>query len=166
MVETPPKILQAPTSPLWYHVTIYAVLGLALGLGVAFFLVSKDTLAADGVTEVFRAARTPLLQHRAEKGAWPEDFDLAKAPEPVAAAGFRAAVGPVLEKCAVPGAWRFTTSGPAGKGKPTLVFTPAEGGASARRVLAAVDARLDDGQPATGKFRFDDQAGAFTLKDE
>ena len=59
MADTPPKILQAPTTPLWYHVTIYAVLGLALGLGVAFFLVSKDTLAADGVTEVPRYRITP-----------------------------------------------------------------------------------------------------------
>jgi hypothetical protein len=166
MADTPPKILQAPTSPLWYHVTIYAVLGLALGLGVAFFLVSKDTLAADGVTEVFRGARGPLLQYRAEKGAWPEDFDLAKAPAPVAAFGFSAAVGPLLEKNTVPGAWRFTTSGPAGKDKPSLVFTPAEPGDSARRVLTAVDARLDDGKAAAGKFRFDDQAGVFTLKDE
>jgi len=166
MADTSPKILQAPASPLWYHVTLYAVLGLALGLGVAFFLVGKDTLAADGVTEVFRAARPALLQYRAEKGAWPEDFDLAKPPAPLADAGFRAAVAPRLEKCAVPGVWRFTTTGPASKGKPTLVFTPAEAGASARRVLAAVDARLDDGQPDAGKFRFDDQAGAFTLKAE
>jgi hypothetical protein len=166
MADTPPKILQAPTSPLWYHVTVYAALGLALGLGYAFLVVSKDTLAADGVTEVYRAARASLLHYRAEKGAWPEDFDLAKAPEAVAAYGFRGAVAPLLEKCAVPGAWRFTTALPAAKGKPTLVFTPAEAGSSARRVLAAVDARIDDGQPAAGRFRCDDQAGAFTLKDE
>jgi hypothetical protein len=166
MADSPPKILQAPTSPLWYHVTVYAVLGVALGLGGAFFIVSKDTLVADGVTEVFRAARTPLLQYRAEKGAWPEDFDLAKVPASVEAFGFQAAVGPVREKCAVAGEWRFTTSGPAGKGKPTLVFTPAEAGASAQRVLGAVDARLDDGQPTTGKFRHGESAGVLTLKDE
>jgi 4-hydroxy-tetrahydrodipicolinate reductase len=128
MADTPPKILQAPTSPLWYHATVYAALGLALGLGYAFLVVSKDTLAADGVTEVYRAARASLLHYRAEKGAWPEDFDLAKAPEAVAAYGFRGAVAPLLEKCAVPGAWRFTTALPAAKGKPTLVFTPAEAG--------------------------------------
>jgi hypothetical protein len=166
MADTPPQILQAPASPLWYHATLYATLGLALGLGYAFFVVGKDTLAADGVTTVCRAARAPLLLYRAEKGAWPEDFDLAKPPAAVDAYGFRAAVAPHLEKCAVAGAWRFTTALPAAQGKPTLVFTPAEAGSSTRRVLGAVDARLDDGQPAAGRFRYDDQAAAFTLKDE
>jgi hypothetical protein len=163
MADTPPKILQAPTSPLWYHVTVCAVLGLGLALVFAFVLAGKDTMAAEGVTGVFRAARLPLLQYRAEKGAWPADFDLAQPPEALQAYGFRAATQAPLEKCGVAGAWRFTA---AGKGKPALVFTPAEAGGSAQRVLAAVDAQLDDGQPAAGKFRSDGLAGALTLRDE
>ena len=63
----------------------------------------------------------------------------------------------------VAGAWRFTA---AGKGKPALVFTPAEADGSSQRVLAAVDAQLDDGQVAAGKFRSDGQAGVLTLRDE
>ena len=65
--------------------------------------------------------------------------------------------------CGVAGTWRFTA---AGKGKPALVFTPAEAGGSSQRVLAAVDAQLDDGQVAAGKFRSDGQAGVLTLRDE
>ena len=32
MADTSPKILQAPSSPLWYHVTVCGVLGLVLAL--------------------------------------------------------------------------------------------------------------------------------------
>ena len=163
MADTPPKILQAPTSPLWYHVTVCATLGFVLALVYAFVLAGKDTLAAEGVAAVFRAARAPLLQYRAEQGAWPADFDLARPPESLQPYGFRAATQAHLEKCGVAGAWRFTA---AGKGKPALVFTPAEAGGSAQRILAAVDAQLDDGQPAAGKFRTDGQAGSLTLRDE
>ncbi len=163
MADTPPKILQAPTSPLWYHVTVCAVLGLALALVGAFVLTSKDTLAAEGVSTVFRAARAPLLQYRAEKGAWPADFDFAQAPESLQPYGFAAATAAPLGKCGVAGAWRFTA---AGKGKPALVFVPGEAGGSATRILAAVDAQLDDGQVAAGKFRSDGQAGVLTLRDE
>ncbi len=163
MADTPPQILQAPTSPLWYHVTICAILGLALALAGAFVLAGKDTLAAEGVTAVFRAARLPLLQYRAEKGAWPADFDFAQPPEVLQPYGFAAATAAPLGKCGVPGAWRFTA---AGKGKPALVFVPAETGGSTSRTLAAVDAQLDDGQVAAGKFRSDGQAGVLTLRDE
>ena len=163
MADTSPKILQAPSSPLWYHVTVCGVLGLVLALVFAFVLAGKDTLAAEGVATVFRAARPALLQYRAEKGSWPADFDFGQAPEVLQPYGFRAATQPALEKCGVAGAWRFTA---AGKGKPALVFTPAEAGGSAQRVLAAVDAQLDDGQPAAGKFRTDGPAGVLTLRDE
>ncbi len=166
MADTSPKILQAPTSPLWYHVTISAVLGLALAFGYAFFVASKDSLKAETVAAVCRAARVPLLQHRAEKGAWPEDFDFSKAPESIQGYGFAAAVQPSVAKCTAVGTWRFTTNGPAGKGKPALVFTAAEPGAGTLRLLTAVDAQLDDGRTTSGKFRADDQAGVFTLRDE
>lgn len=163
MADTPPKILQAPTSPLWYHITVCAVLGLALALVGALVLTGKDALAAEGVSAVFRAARAPLQQYRAEKGAWPGDFELAQPPETLQPYGFRATTMAPLEKCGVAGSWRFTA---AGKGKPALVFTPAEAGGSSQRVLAAVDAQLDDGQVAAGKFRSDGQAGVLTLRDE
>jgi len=163
MADTPPKILQAPTSPLWYHVTVCAVLGFLLALVFAFVLTSKDTLAAERVTAVFRAARAPLLKYRVEKGAWPADFDLARPPVGLQAYDFQTATQAPLEKCGVAGSWRFTA---AGKGKPALVFTPAETGGPARRVLAAVDAQLDDGRPAAGRFRSDGQDGILTLRDE
>ena len=69
----------------------------------------------------------------------------------------------VISAGGVAGAWRFTA---AGKGKPALVFVPGEAGGSTTRILAAVDAQLDDGQVAAGKFRSDGQAGVLTLRDE
>ena len=144
------------------HAGEWRTLG-ALALVGAFVLTGKDTLAAEGVSTVFRAARAPLLQYRAEKGAWPADFELAQPPETLQPYGFRATTVAPLEKCGVAGTWRFTA---AGKGKPALVFTPAEADGSSQRVLAAVDAQLDDGQVAAGKFRSDGQAGVLTLRDE
>lgn len=129
-------------------------------------MASKDSLKAETVAAVCRAARVPLLQHRAEKGAWPEDFDFTKAPESIQGYGFAAAVQPSVAKCTAVGTWRFTTNGPAGKGKPALVFTAAEPGDGTLRLLTAVDAQLDDGRTTAGKFRADDQAGVFTLRDE
>ncbi len=161
-----PKILQPPSSPLWYHLTMMAVVGLVLGLIVCFGFVLKDHLQAEVYTDIFRAARTPLVQYKSEKNAWPADFDLRNPPPEVRAYGISQALNPLLEKISGSGSWRFTVKTVDGIQGPAIVFKPNEMDVSMRRILGVVDTRVDDGDPALGKFRFNDQAGGLTLKDE
>jgi len=161
-----PKVLLAPTSPLWYHAMMTAVGGIVVGLLIAFGFVVRDHFQADAVTQAFRATRAPLIQYRLEKGAWPAKFDFRAPPADLASFGFAAAVQPAVDKVALNGAWTFVTDGPAGKGVPAVVFTPTSPDASTRRILEVVDGRLDDGEPAKGGFRVTETEAAFTLKAE
>lgn len=76
-----PTILLAPTSPLWYHAAMWAVGGLTLGLLIAFGFILRDHFQADSMALVYRDARSPLIQYRLEKGAWPAKFDF-RVPRP------------------------------------------------------------------------------------
>lgn len=161
-----PKVLIAPSSPLWYHALMAALVAAVLGLLVAFGFVLRDHFQADAVTQAYRVARAPLIQYRLEKGAWPAKFDFRAPPPDVAAFGFAAAVQPSLDKVAVTGTWTFTPDGPGGKGVPAVVFAPSAPDAASHRTLLVVDGRLDDGDAAKGGFRVTETEAAFTLKAE
>lgn len=161
-----PKILLAPTSPLWYHATVWAVGGLTLGLLVAFGFILRDHFQADSMVLVYRDARAPLIQYRLEKGAWPAKFDFRVPPADLAAFGFAKVVQPALDKASVNGTWSFTPDSPAGKGIPAVVFAASTPDTSSLRILLVVDGRLDDGDGAKGIFRVSETEAAFTLKAE
>ncbi len=161
-----PQVLIAPTSPLWYHALMTAVVGLVLGLLIAFGFVLRDHFQADGMTAAFREVRAPLIQYRLEKGAWPAKFDFRAPPADLVAFGFSKIAQPAVDKATLVGSWTFTTDSAAGKGVPAVVFTPSTFDASARRILEVVDGRVDDGEPTKGGFRVTDAEAAFTLKAE
>jgi hypothetical protein len=161
-----PKVLLAPTSPLWYHALMTALGGVVLGLLIAFGFVLRDHFQADAMTHAFRVARAPLIQYRLEKGAWPAKFDFRAPPADLTAFGFAANVQPALDKATVNGAWTFSPDGPGGKGVPAIVFTPSVPDSSSHRILLVVDGRLDDGDGAKGGFRVTETEAAFTLKAE
>lgn len=161
-----PKVLIAPTSPLWYHAMMWSIGGLVLGLIIAFALVLLDHFKVDGMTLVYREARAPLIQYRLEKGAWPAKFDFRVPPAELAAFGFTKVVQPALDKASLNGIWSFEQDSALGKGVPAIVFTPSSPDLSSQRILLVVDSRLDDGEPAKGRFRVTETAAAFTLKDE
>ncbi len=161
-----PKVLQAPTSPLWYHAMMWSLGGLALGLIIAFTCVLLDHFKADSMTLVYREARAPLIQYRLEKGAWPAKFDFRVPPAELAAFGFTKAVEPALDKASLNGGWSFEQDTALGKGVPAIVFTPSSPDLATHRILLVVDSRLDDGEPTKGRFRVTKTAAAFTLKDE
>jgi len=161
-----PKILQLPSSPLWYYLGGVSVVALILGLGVSFGFVLRDHLQAEPVTEVFRASRTALIQYRSEKNVWPAEFSFNNPPAELRAYGFAQAVNPLLEKVGSLGTWRFSTKNLDGKKEPSIVFQPTEMTDTVRRILGVVDSRVDDGEPNTGKFRFNDQGGSLTLSAE
>jgi len=161
-----PKILLAPTSPLWYHAMMCSIGGLTLGLLIAFGFVLRDHFQADSMALVYREARAPLIQYRLEKGAWPAKFDFRVPPADLATFGFTKAVQPALDKASVNGSWSFTPDSPAGKGIPAVVFAASTPDASSQRILLVVDGRLDDGDGAKGVFRVSETEAAFTLKAE
>jgi hypothetical protein len=161
-----PKVLLAPSSPLWYRALMTALGGAVLGLLIAFGFVLRDHFQADVMTQAFRDARTPLIQYRLEKGAWPAKFDFRAPPADLVAFGFTKSVQPLLDKATVNGAWTFVADGPGGKGVPAIVFTPSVPDAASHRILLVVDGRLDDGDGAKGGFRVTETEAAFTLKAE
>ncbi len=160
-MSEPLKVLQAPPSRSWQHALSMGFIGLALGLLVAGAVIFWKHRLVAPIYEAFLAVPTPILQHRSEKGAWPADFDLANPPEAVGAYGYGPVRGAVA-KTGVPGAWRFQNRG--AEGRPAVVFLPASFDPETVRVLQSVDERLDDGDPASGRFRVDAGRASFTLK--
>lgn len=131
----------------------WAVKGLIAGLVIALGITIYEHTKANSVSLVLQEARRPLLQFHFEKGGWPADFNLtATAPE---LAAFNAKQLPALiRKCQVEGVWTFAQKGP--DGKPAVIFTPASGGSSFKRVLMVVDGWMDDGLASEGDLRVTD----------
>jgi hypothetical protein len=147
-----PKVLLAPTTPLWFHVLKWAVVGAFLAFLGAFAVVLRGHLRAVPLADAFRIAAVPLLQHRLEQREWPPPFGF---DAPVAAAerykfaeAWDKAAGPVE----VPGEWSFATEGEGPAARGLIVFKPLDP-ATAETSLRSADQRLDDGRPDTGKFR-------------
>jgi hypothetical protein len=163
---TAPKILQLPATPLWYYLGGVSLVALVLGLGVAFGFVLRDHFQAEPVTEVFRTARTTLVQYHSEKNVWPAEFTFNNPPAEVRAYGFTQGLNPLMEKVGALGTWRFSPKGLDGKSQPVIVFKANEMTDAVQRILGVVDGRLDDGEAKTGKFRYDDQGGSLTLSVE
>ena len=156
-------ILRAPAQPLWLAVAKRLGLGLGFGLLVALVFVVLDHRKANSVVDVCVEARSVLMYYRAEKDAWPKDFDLAAPGEPFA--GFKlGALAAAVARCEVPGRWTFEAKSAAGF--PAVVFTPAEPGRSYARVFAVADGWLDDGRADAGELRVGETAAYFRLSAE
>lgn len=158
-----PKVLLAPTTPLWFHALRWAMVGAFLAFLGVFALVLRGHLRAVPLADAFRQVASPLLQHRLEQREWPAPFDFASPSEAVQRYKFAdtwdKASGPVE----VPGAWSFATEGEGASRRGLVVFRPADA-AAAETSLLSVDERLDDGRPDAGKFRRRaDGSWAFTL---
>lgn len=159
-MSEPSKVLQEPHTRSWQQALSLGFVGLALGLVVAFAVIFWQTRQVAPLADVFLSARTPLLQFRAEKGAWPADFDLGAPPEPVLAYPY----GPVrsaMQKAGPAGRWKFEAGAPGGA---AVSFQPSSWSEEVRRVLVSVDRRLDDGDPSAGLFRVGADRATFTLK--
>ncbi len=156
-MSEPLKILQAPPSRSWQHALSLGIVGALLGFGAAFAFIFWNGRLIAPVADAFVAARAPILQHRAEKGAWPQDFDLVSPPEALLGYAYLPARN-ALNKTGVKGAWRFQA------GTASLSFAPAEWDEDVRRVLVSVDARIDDGDPDTGLFRVSADRASLTLR--
>lgn len=159
-MSDPAKVLQEPHTRSWQQALSLGFVGLVFGLIVAFAVIFWQSRQVAPLSEVFMAARTPLLQHRAEKGAWPQDFDLATPPEALLAYAYGPARSAVL-KAGLSGRWRFEAGAAGGA---AVSFLPASWNADVRRVLVSVDGRLDDGDPDEGLFRVGPDRATFTLK--
>lgn len=159
-MSEPIKVLQEPHSRSWQRALSLGLLGLLFGLGVAFALIFWQSRQVAPLAEVFVAARVPILQHHAEKGGLPPDFDLSSPPEALAAYAY----GPVrsaLLKVGIAGRWKFEASAAGGA---AVAFVPSDWSEDVRRVLVSVDGRLDDGDPSAGRFRVGADRAVFTLK--
>ncbi len=154
-MSEPAKFLQEPPTRSWQHAFSLGLVGLALGLVAAFALIFWHARQIEPLTEAFLALRTPLLQHHAEKGVWPQDCDLSAPPEALLAYAYGPARSAIM-KSGVPGRWQFASG--------AATFIPAAWSPELRRVLVGVDGRLDDGDPESGKFRVGEDRATFTLK--
>ena len=155
-----PTILLAHTTPLWFHVVKWAFVGaLTFSLWV-FYTVLQDYLKSSSVAETYRRSAIPLIQYRLEQRAWPEDFDLTKAPEGLKRYNFSKAWEKAAGDLTVTGTWRFVQSG--AEGVAAITFEP-KNVQDAQTFLVALDKRLDDGRPETGRFRIKAGVGSFTL---
>jgi len=158
-MSDPIKVLQEPHTRSWQQALSLGIVGLVFGLIIAFAVIFWHSQQVVPLADVFLSARAPLLQHRSEKGAWPQDFDLSSPPEALLAYAYGPVRSAVL-KAGVSGRWRFE-SGASGA---AVAFIPSEWSEEARRVLVSVDGRLDDGDPASGQFRVGADRATFTLK--
>jgi hypothetical protein len=145
---------------LWFHVVKWAFVGaLTFSLWV-FYTVLQDYLKSTSVAETYRRSAIPLIQYRLEQRVWPEDFDLTKAPEGLSRYNFSKAWEKAAGDLTVTGTWRFVQSG--AEGLAAITFEP-KNVQDAQTFLVALDKRLDDGRPETGRFRIKAGVGSFTL---
>lgn len=161
-----PKVLLAPTTPLWFHALKWAAAGAFLAFLGVFALVLRGHLRAVPLADAFRQVAAPLLQHRLEQRDWPAAFDFASPGEAIQRYKFSDTWDKARGPVEVPGAWSFATEGEGASRRGLIVFRPAEPEA-AETSLRSVDQRLDDGRPEAGKFRRRaDGSWAFTLPGE
>jgi len=146
-----PKVLIAPTTPLWFHVLKWALVGAFLAFLATFAVVLRGHLRAVPLADAFRQVAVPLLQHRLEQREWPAPFDFAAPGESIQRYKFSDAWDKARPTVEVPGAWSFATEGEGAGRLGLVVFRPAD--TSAEAALRSADGRLDDGRPDTGKFR-------------
>ncbi len=153
-------MIQAPYNASWQHGMGLGFVGLVIGLLAGGALIIWQHRHVAPLSEAFLAAQTPILQYQAEKGAWPEDFDLLTPPESVGVYGY----GPVraaVMKLKLPGKWSFTSRG--AEGLPALVFLPESVDADSARIIQAMDLEIDDGDLSAGRCRLADGRVSFTL---
>jgi hypothetical protein len=156
-------LVRLPFESLGRRLARFGLLGLGLGLAVAWGVVLLDRRTARTVSPVCVEARALLLRYHAEKGAWPREVDLATPGDQFA--GYRLErLAAALEACALPGRWTFVRRSV--DGGPAIVFTPAESSGASGRVFAAVDAWIDDDAAGAGLLRVRDGVATFRLTDE
>lgn len=158
-----PQILRPPFAPLWLSAGRLGLWGLLAGLLIALVFVVLDHLKANSVSAVCMQARIVFLQYQAEKGAWPQDCDLA-APGGQFGGFNLAPLTAAVAGCQVPGTWVFRARSPSGG--PAVVFTPAEPGRSFERAFGVVDGWVDDGDAATGDLLVRDGVALLRLSAE
>jgi len=147
-----PAVLVAPSTPLWFHVLRWALVGGFVAFLVAFSDVLLSHRRAVPMAAAFRAIAEPLLQARLEQRAWPEGFAFAQPPPAVQRYKFSEAWDKLVPALEVPGAWSYAPETQDGLARGVILFRPASPEAAAA-TLRSVDQRLDDGKPETGKFR-------------
>jgi hypothetical protein len=150
----------APSTPLWFHVLKWAFVGALTFILWFFYTLLQDYLKSSSVADAYRRSSIPLIQYRLEQRHWPEDFDLTKPPEGLNRYDFSKAWEKASGDLTVAGTWRFVQSG--AEGKAAITFEP-KGVQDAQTFLVALDKRLDDGRPETGRFRVKAGVGSFTL---
>ena len=146
-----PKVLVAPSTPIWFLGLKWAFVGLFLAFLAAFALVLRSHLRAIPLADAFRQIAVPLLQHRLEQRDWHPAFVLASPPETIARYGLGAVLDKALPPVEVPGKWSFIVEGEGATRAGVILFVPAD--AADVTTLRSVDQRLDDGRPESGKFR-------------
>ena len=161
-----PKVLLAPTTPLWFHALKWAVLGAFLAFLGAFALVFQAHLRAVPLADAFRQVAAPLIQHRLEQRDWPAPFDFGAPSEAIQRYKFAEVWDKARGPVEVPGSWSFATEGEGDARRGLVVFRPSDPG-KAETSLLSVDERLDDGRPDVGAFRRRaDGSWAFSLPAE
>jgi hypothetical protein len=156
-------ILRPPATTVRAAAVKFGLVGAGIGLTLALAFIVVDQRKADTAAPVFSSARNIILFYQAEKGSWPADFDLASPGEQFA--GFKLqSLTEALAGCEIAGKWSFAAR--SAEGRPAIVFTPAETGASHQRTFGLIDERLDDGEPATGDFRVRPDAALLRLTAE
>lgn len=147
-----PAILVAPSSPLWFHVLRWALLGGFLAFLLAFAQTFLAHRRAVPLAAAFRAISEPLLQARLEQRAWPEGFPFTQPSAVAQRYQFSEAWDKRVPSLEVPGVWSYAPETQEGLARGVILFRPADP-ALAEPTLRSVDQRLDDGRPETGKFR-------------
>lgn len=142
-------IVRPPSEPTRKAAVKLALFGAGIGLTYAAAVIVTDQAKANSVSPVYVQARNALLHYQAENGAWPKDFELARADK--AMPGFKLhALTDALAQCELPGKWTFVNK--TAEGWPAIVFAPAETGRGFQRTLEMVDGWVDDGQADKGDF--------------
>ncbi len=161
-----PKVLIAPSTPLWFHALKWALVGGFLAFLAVFALVLRGHLRAVPLADAFRQVAAPLLQHRLEQRDWPAAFDFSAPGESIQRYKFSDTWEKVVGPVEVPGAWSFVAEGEGAARRGLIVFRPADPD-NAETSLLSVDGRLDDGRPDAGAFRRRaDGSWAFSLSAE
>lgn len=147
-----PAVLVAPSTPLWFHVLRWALIGGFVAFLATFAEVAMAHRRAVPMAAAFRSISEPLLQARLEQRAWPEGFAFAQPSPAIQRYKFSEAWDKLAPGLEVPGAWSYAPENQEGLARGVILFRPASP-EEAMATLRSVDQRLDDGNSGTGKFR-------------